>query len=223
MSGPEATHDAARAAQGEQARRQPAHRGRSRADPDENLPARLGEERLAEPVARTGMFGAQDTPATPPVTAAAPGPPRPGPGQPAPVRLLLRRRRRRAGPRARAAGLGFSDAIERVVVDRGELTFHVRRERLPEVAAKLRDDPALALRAVHRRVRRALPGRHRPGAARGLPPAVDHPQPAAPARGDRAGRRPAHPLAGRRLPDLRLARAGDLGLLRHHLRRPSRR
>ncbi|MBV9383503.1 MAG: NADH-quinone oxidoreductase subunit C [Streptosporangiaceae bacterium] len=42
-----------------------------------------------------------------------------------------------------AAGLGFSDAIERVVVDRGELTFHVRRERLPEVAAKLPDDPAL--------------------------------------------------------------------------------
>src|SRR6202012_4217633 len=27
--------------------------------------------------------------------------------------------------------------------DRGELTFHVRRERLPEVAAKLRDDPGL--------------------------------------------------------------------------------
>src|SRR6266404_5863105 len=42
-----------------------------------------------------------------------------------------------------AAGLGFPDAIERVVADRGELTFHVRRERLPEVAAKLRDDPAL--------------------------------------------------------------------------------
>ena len=42
-----------------------------------------------------------------------------------------------------AAWPGWSDAIERVVVDRGELTFHVRRERLPEVAAKLRDDPAL--------------------------------------------------------------------------------
>ena len=33
-------------------------------DPDENLPARLGEERLAEPVVRTGMFGLQDTPDT---------------------------------------------------------------------------------------------------------------------------------------------------------------
>ena len=35
---------------------------------------------------------------------------------------------------------GFSDAIERVVVDRGELTLHVRRERLVEVAGILRDD-----------------------------------------------------------------------------------
>ena len=42
-----------------------------------------------------------------------------------------------------SAGIGFSDAIERVVADRGELTFYVRRERLPEVAAKFRDDPAL--------------------------------------------------------------------------------
>ena len=40
-------------------------------------------------------------------------------------------------------GAGFADAIERVVADRGELTLHVRREHLPEVAAKLRDDPAL--------------------------------------------------------------------------------
>ncbi len=37
----------------------------------------------------------------------------------------------------------------------------------------------------------------------------------------RAGRRPARPLAGRRLPDVQLARAGDLGLLRDHLRRAS--
>jgi NADH-quinone oxidoreductase subunit C len=43
-----------------------------------------------------------------------------------------------------AMGGALGDAIERVVVDRGELTFYVKRERLPEVAAKLRDDPALA-------------------------------------------------------------------------------
>src|SRR2546430_14176684 len=41
------------------------------------------------------------------------------------------------------AGFGFSAAIERVVAARGELTLHVRRERLPAVAAKLRHDPAL--------------------------------------------------------------------------------
>jgi NADH-quinone oxidoreductase subunit C len=33
----------------------------------------------------------------------------------------------------------FSDAIERVVVDRGELTLHVKREKLVEVAFNLRD------------------------------------------------------------------------------------
>jgi NADH-quinone oxidoreductase subunit C len=40
-------------------------------------------------------------------------------------------------------GLGWNDAIEAVVVDRGEITFHVRRERLVEVARSLRDDPQL--------------------------------------------------------------------------------
>ena len=33
---------------------------------------------------------------------------------------------------------GFSDAIERVVVDRGEITLHVKREKLVEVALILR-------------------------------------------------------------------------------------
>lgn len=37
----------------------------------------------------------------------------------------------------------FHDAIERVVVQAGELTLHVKRERLVEVARILRDDPAL--------------------------------------------------------------------------------
>jgi len=35
---------------------------------------------------------------------------------------------------------GFNDAIEKVVVDRGELTLHVRREKLKEVSLILRDD-----------------------------------------------------------------------------------
>jgi NADH-quinone oxidoreductase subunit C len=103
------------------------------AETDANLPARLGEERLAEPVVRLGMFGVEGTPDTS------------GYGtlrvRQAPVLDSLR-------PYGSyfdevADTLGLSDAIEHVVVDRGEITFYVRRERLPEVAAKLRDDPAL--------------------------------------------------------------------------------
>jgi len=37
----------------------------------------------------------------------------------------------------------WEDAIERVVVDRGELTYHVRRESLLDVLRGLRDDPSL--------------------------------------------------------------------------------
>jgi NADH-quinone oxidoreductase subunit C len=37
----------------------------------------------------------------------------------------------------------FSDAIERVVVALGELTLHIKRERLAEVAFKLRDTSSL--------------------------------------------------------------------------------
>jgi NADH-quinone oxidoreductase subunit C len=37
----------------------------------------------------------------------------------------------------------FNDAIERVVVDRGELTLHIKREQLFDVAMKLRDTESL--------------------------------------------------------------------------------
>ncbi|MFH8366323.1 NADH-quinone oxidoreductase subunit C [Streptomyces sp. NPDC018031] len=40
-------------------------------------------------------------------------------------------------------GLVPGNAIEKTVVDRGELTFHIAREHLPRVARTLRDDPAL--------------------------------------------------------------------------------
>lgn len=47
----------------------------------------------------------------------------------------------------------FSDAIERVVVDRGELTLHVKREKLTEVAIILRDkllfEMCLGVSGVH--------------------------------------------------------------------------
>jgi NADH-quinone oxidoreductase subunit C len=37
----------------------------------------------------------------------------------------------------------YSDGVERVVVDRDEVTFHVRREHLVDVMRALRDDPTL--------------------------------------------------------------------------------
>jgi NADH-quinone oxidoreductase subunit C len=111
----------------------------SEQDADAKLPARLGQDRLEEPVDRTGMFGVDTTGDTsgygglrvhraPPLSS-----PRPYGSYFDTIATVLQ-----------DAGLGLDGAIERVVVDRGELTFHVKRDRLPEVAAKLRDDPALA-------------------------------------------------------------------------------
>ena len=48
------------------------------------------------------------------------------------------------GSALQTSGLSFGDAVERVVVAFGEMTLHVRREHLVEVARKLRDNPDLA-------------------------------------------------------------------------------
>ncbi|MBJ8347760.1 NADH-quinone oxidoreductase subunit C [Antrihabitans sp. YC2-6] len=40
-------------------------------------------------------------------------------------------------------GSSFDEAVENVVIFRGELTLHVRREALPSVAQRLRDEPDL--------------------------------------------------------------------------------
>ncbi|WP_300614173.1 NADH-quinone oxidoreductase subunit C [Trebonia sp.] len=116
--------------------------GEPAAEEDGGLPARLGEQRLAEQVARTGMFGTQTSGDTsgygrlqvrrqPPLSSEPPY----GGYFDAVAQAL--------GSALQGAGLGFSDAIERVVVAHGEITFHVRRERLVEVADKLLHDPAL--------------------------------------------------------------------------------
>ncbi|TMR10779.1 NADH-quinone oxidoreductase subunit C [Nonomuraea turkmeniaca] len=85
------------------------------------------------PVARRGMFGAEDSGDTS------------GYGG-----LVVRRAPQISTPRPYGSyfdeivdTLALDDAIERVVVDRGELTLHVKRERLVEVCQKLRDEPAL--------------------------------------------------------------------------------
>nr|WP_277351461.1 NADH-quinone oxidoreductase subunit C [Microbispora sp. CL1-1] len=88
-----------------------------------------------EPVARKGMFGVKDSGDTSGYN-----------------RLVVRRPPKLSSSRpygsyfddvADALEPAFADAIERVVVDRGEITFHVRRERLTEVMRHLRDDAAL--------------------------------------------------------------------------------
>jgi len=43
----------------------------------------------------------------------------------------------------RDRNLPVESAVEKIVVDRGEITFHVRREHLLEFASMLRDEPAL--------------------------------------------------------------------------------
>jgi NADH-quinone oxidoreductase subunit C len=105
---------------------------------DRNLPARPGE---VEPMSvREGMFGVRGTGDTSGYGGLVKTTPFPGAS-----------RRPFGGwfdevADAIEARLGATDlegAIERVVVDRGEITFHVRREDLPVVARTLRDDPAL--------------------------------------------------------------------------------
>jgi NADH-quinone oxidoreductase subunit C len=105
-------------------------------------PAAAGQQRLSEPVTRAGMFGVHDSGDTS------------GYGG-------LRVRRALQQPTPRPYGSYFDeiadllaegltgegtngDAVERVVVDRGELTLHVRPEHLTTVAKVLRDTPALA-------------------------------------------------------------------------------
>src|SRR5690348_5626223 len=152
----------------------------------------------------------------------AAGPPRPGAVQPAPVRLLLRRGRRPAGRRDGAGGARVRRG-DRAGDRRSRRAHPARAARAPGRRGQGAAGRAVArLRAVPRGQRRALPLGRRPGAARRLPAAVDHPQPAPAAGGERARRGSPRAVAGGHLPDQRLARAGDLGLLRSHLRRPSR-
>jgi NADH-quinone oxidoreductase subunit C len=111
-------------------------------DAQPGLPAKAGEERLAERVVRTGMFGVSDDGDTsgygglrvrqvPTLPS-----PRPYGGYFDEVADALQRA-------MDTDGAGFGAAIERVVADRGELTFHVKREHLPAVARRMRDEPTL--------------------------------------------------------------------------------
>jgi NADH-quinone oxidoreductase subunit C len=108
----------------------------------QSLPARRGEERIAAPVVRMGMFGVTSTGDTsgygrlqvhkPLLPSAEP-----------PYGGYFDAVAQGLGSALETGGLGFTDAIERVVVDHGELTFHVRREHLVAVVDKLLHEPTL--------------------------------------------------------------------------------
>jgi NADH-quinone oxidoreductase subunit C len=105
--------------------------------------AEAAQRRLAQPVLRTGMFGTHTTGDTSGygglrVRRAVPQ------DSPRPYGAYFDEVADRLADGLEAAGTTFGDAVERVVVDRGELTLHVRREHLTTVAAVLRDEPSLA-------------------------------------------------------------------------------
>ena len=113
------------------------------ADEQDNLPARAGQERLSEQVVSTGMFGAETTGDTSGYGGLQVRRP-PELSTPRPYGSYFDELADGLGRALQAAGVQFGDAVERVVVDRGELTFHVRREHLVDVARTLRDTPDLA-------------------------------------------------------------------------------
>jgi NADH-quinone oxidoreductase subunit C len=106
--------------------------------------AAAGEHRLAEQVARTGMFGSStsgDTSGYGGLQVRRPD----LPSSPRPYGGYFDEIADRLGDGlAGRDGPGFTEAVERVVVERGELTMYVRREHLTAVAALLRDEPSLA-------------------------------------------------------------------------------
>jgi NADH-quinone oxidoreductase subunit C len=105
--------------------------------------AEAGEQQLALPVERTGMFGTHtsgDTSGYGGLQVRRP----PAPSTPRPYGSYFDEIADRLAESVAREGPGFPDAVERVVVERGELTLHVPREHLVMVATLLRDEPSLA-------------------------------------------------------------------------------
>jgi NADH-quinone oxidoreductase subunit C len=109
----------------------------------EDAAALAGRDRLSEQVKRTGMFGARGSGDTSGYGGLQVRRPPPLPAQ-RPYGSYFDEVADGLGSTLEESGTSFGDAIERVAVEHGELTFHVPRDRLPEVAARLRDSPALA-------------------------------------------------------------------------------
>ena len=116
--------------------------GEPPAEENGGLPTQLGEQRLGASVVRTGMFGADGTGDTSGYGRLQVRKPPPLSSEP-PYGGYFDAVAESLGSALQADGSAFGNAVERVVVDRGELTFHVRREHLLAVADKLLHDPAL--------------------------------------------------------------------------------
>src|SRR5690242_10691741 len=85
-----------------------------------------GDERITEPVIRTGMFGTQTTGDTSGYGGLQVRQPPPS-STPRPYGSYFDDVADALGGALETSGLSFGDAVERVVVAYGELTFHVRR------------------------------------------------------------------------------------------------
>jgi NADH-quinone oxidoreductase subunit C len=102
-----------------------------------------GRERLTEPVLRTGMFGTSTTGDTSGYGGLQVRQPPPLSSEP-PYGSYFDDVADALGQALETSGLSFGGAVERVVIANGEMTLHVRRDQLVEVARKLRDEPSLA-------------------------------------------------------------------------------
>ena len=112
-------------------------------EPQADLAALAGQERLAEPVTEAGMFGVHGTPDTSGYGGLKVRRPAPLSSE-RPYGGYFDDLADALGGALERSGLSFGDAVERVVAQFGELTLHVRREHLLSVASAVRDDPALA-------------------------------------------------------------------------------
>jgi NADH-quinone oxidoreductase subunit C len=108
-----------------------------------DLAAEAGEERLELQVERTGMFGTLttgDTSGYGGLRVRRPAPP----SSQRPYGSYFDEMADQLAEGLEREGSAFSDAVERVAVEYGELTLHIPREHLVTVATVLRDDPSLA-------------------------------------------------------------------------------
>jgi NADH-quinone oxidoreductase subunit C len=105
--------------------------------------AEAGARQLALPVERTGMFGVHGTPDTSGYGGLRVRRPA-QPSTPRPYGSYFDEITDRLAERLEQQDSAFSAAVERVIVEHGELTLHVPREHLVTVAKLLRDEPSLA-------------------------------------------------------------------------------